>query len=96
MCRKAFIAGLRNQDYMFVQTTKNARNALYCRVSLSSQRNVGYTTQSSMNYSQVFESGEGMFDDGARLHSADGDIRQVDCAAGENESFRSTNDFKIT
>ena len=50
-----------------------------------------------MNYSQMLDSGEGMFEDGAnRLHSAGGDIRQIDCAAGEDESFGSSNGLKIT
>ena len=38
-----------------------------------------------------------MFENDAnRLHSAGGDIRQMDCASGENESFGSSNGLKIT
>ena len=44
----------------------------------------------------MLESGEAMFDEGAnRLHSAGGDLRQTENVASENDSFGSSNEFKI-
>ena len=99
MCRKTFIACLRDQNYMYEQTTKNPRNALYCRVSVSSQRNPCYATHSSLNYSQMHVlpsncANDTLFDDGAitnRLSSAGADIRTQNAAGLDNDFFLSPN-----
>ena len=44
------MGSLRNDKYMYLQTTKNSRNALYCHITTSSKDNIPYSTRSTLNY----------------------------------------------
>ena len=35
---------------MYLQTTKNSRNALYCHIATSSKDNLPYSTRSTLDY----------------------------------------------
>ena len=48
--RKSWVGSLRNDKFMYLQTTQNSRNALYCHISTQSKDVMPYSTRSNLDY----------------------------------------------
>lgn len=89
---------------MFLQTTNNVRNALHCRVAVSTPRNPAYQTHTSLNYSQILApEPENLLDDiviGQRAASSSGpgfggaELVSSE-GGGENDSIASANNTNM-
>ena len=50
IARKSWVGSLRNDKNMFLQTTKNSRNELFCHISSASKDFAPYSTRSILDY----------------------------------------------